>query len=174
MDKNYTLADLAAMGTVRRAELMARNAGASEVQRRDCGEGVGSVAHLQDCGPVGIDGFTGEGIDVSKGSLVEVHTVDQAKGHEAPDSGIGAPGGGAADNPVELTFRIEDGNPTGVARMGVVALVVYQGQYLVVDGEGVHTADRLRGHIGSRSGESLHSANLRMLGYFVKYVAKGA
>lgn len=147
-------------------------AGRSEVKGRNCGNGVACAALLENTAPRCIDGPAGQAVDLCELCVVKVDAIDQPKGAEAVTCARSIAGRGATNDAVELSFRVQDGNASGVAGVGVVALVVYGGEYFIVEGEGCHSVEGLREHVGGRSGEDLYSANSRMLGYFMKYVAK--
>lgn len=144
-----------------------------KVKLRDAGDGVRLVAELENAVPLSADGASGEGVNFAQAGVVKPDSVDKTKGVKASGCACGIAVGGATNDSVELTFRVQDGKTSGVAGVGVVALVIYRGQYFAVDGEGVHSLNDLGEHVGRGDGENAHSANSQALGYFVKYVAKG-
>lgn len=139
---------------------------------RHCGDRVGLVVDLENATPFCVDGSACERVHLAKSIVVEFEPTDQAKRPQTSRCPCDIAERGASNDAVELSFSVQDGKASGIAGKGVVALVVYGGQYFAVDGEGCHSVDSLREHIGGDVGEDGDSANSQMLGYFVKYFAK--
>ena len=175
ISSNEYFARFRAAGNLKLREQVAASGDAHslKVKLRDAGDGVRLVAELENAVPLSADGASGEGVNFAQAGVVKPDSVDKTKGEKASGSACGIAVGGATNDSVKLTFRVQDGKTSGVAGVGVVALVIYRGQYFAVDGEGVHSLNDLGEHVGSGDGENAHSANSQALGYFVKYVAKG-